>query len=312
MINISYTQSSQLEDSLKRINALHQNILLSVMSPKNELRLRWQATIERVFWSLSLSDNPLARTEVSKVLRQAYQNKTVTDLQKEVLVYKKAIDHINQTWLGSQKPTTIKDVTTLNQILSSGKLNIKSDSLKNSLAYFENSNEHPVIQAGLIHYQIYALSPSNSRNTRFSSLISYLFLYKEGFDCRGLIVLDEYFRRNFTDYQLLLKQAEESGAQTVWLEFFSKAVMTSLEKALENITENKVRPEVLNINFDLNERQKDILSHLENPDATITNRQIQKLYKISQITASRDLAKLASLLLIFSHGKGRSVYYTRI
>lgn len=312
MINISYTQSHQLEDSLKKINALHQNILLSVLTPKNELRLRWQTTVERVFWSLSLSENPLARTEIAKVLKQAYQNKTVTTLQKEILIYKKAIDHINQVWLGTQKPTTIKDVTSLNQILSSGKLNIKAESLKNSLAYFENSNEHPVIQAGLIHYQIYALSPSNNRNTRFSSLISYLFLYKEGFDCRGLLVIDEYFRRNFTDYQLLLKQAEETGAQTLWLEFFTKAVQTSLEKALESITENKIRPDALNINFDLNERQKDILSLLENPDATVTNRQIQKIYKISQITASRDLAKLASLLLIFSHGKGRSVYYTRI
>lgn len=312
MINISYTQSSQLEESLRKINALHQNILLTVLTPKNELRLAWQATIERVFWSLSLSDNPLARTEIAEVLKKAYLNKTVTPLQKHALLYKQAIDHIKHSWLGAQKPASIKDVIALNQIISTGKLNIKADALKNSLAYFENSNEHPVIQAGLIHYQIFALSPSNGRNTRFSSLISYLFLYKEGFDCRGLLVLDEYFRRNFTDYELLLKQATETGAQTVWLEFFSRAVQTSLEKALGNITENKIRSEVLNTNLDLNERQKDILSLLENPDATITNRQIQKIYKISQITASRDLAKLASVLLIFSHGKGRSVYYTRV
>ncbi len=45
---------------------------------------------------------------------------------------------------------------------------------------------------------------------------------------------------------------------------------------------------------------------------TITNKKVQKLFKVSQITASRDLAKLASVGLLFTHGKGRSVYYTKV
>jgi len=36
------------------------------------------------------------------------------------------------------------------------------------------------------------------------------------------------------------------------------------------------------------------------------------MFKVSQITASRDLSKLGALGLLFIHGKGRSVYYTKI
>ena len=312
MINISYTESSQLENSLRKIDALRKDVLLTILSPKNEVRFRWQASVERVFWSLALSDTPIVRGEIVKILKEAGQKKPLSSFQKDVLLYKKALDHISQEWLASQNAVSLKNVIFLSQIISYGKLNIKADSLRSSLAYFETSNEHPVIQAGLIHYQIFALSPSTGRNTRFSSLLSYLFLYKEGYDFRGLLVLDEYFRRNFTDYQLTLEGAVSSKAQTLWLEFFAKAVQGSLEKALGQIAENRIRSETLSSNLDLNERQKEILTLLENPEATITNRYVQKLFKVSQITASRDLAKLASLLLIFGHGKGRSVYYTRV
>lgn len=64
--------------------------------------------------------------------------------------------------------------------------------------------------------------------------------------------------------------------------------------------------------FELNDRQKSILNMLDQPTASITNRLTQKAYKVSQITASRDLAKLTTLGFLFSHGKGRSVYYTRV
>ncbi|MCX6732604.1 MAG: hypothetical protein NTV98_03635 [Candidatus Roizmanbacteria bacterium] len=48
------------------------------------------------------------------------------------------------------------------------------------------------------------------------------------------------------------------------------------------------------------------------PGAKVSNRMVQKKFKVSQITASRDLAKLADSGLIFAIGKGRSTYYTKV
>jgi Fic family protein len=50
---------------------------------------------------------------------------------------------------------------------------------------------------------------------------------------------------------------------------------------------------------------------VDRPGTRITNKMVQKHFKVSQITASRELAKLATLGLIISIGKGRSIYYTK-
>ena len=64
--------------------------------------------------------------------------------------------------------------------------------------------------------------------------------------------------------------------------------------------------------WEITTRQKEIMMYLENPTASVTNKTVQKLFNISQITASRDLARLANLGLLLAHGKGRSVYYTKV
>lgn len=311
MVNISYTESIPLKTALRKIDLRRSELLLSVISPENEIYLRWISIIERVYYALSLTNSPLTKGDVTKVLNDLI-NHPFSMEEQDAFNFKKALDMINEKWISSKKHINISDITELNQKLNQGKLNIKADDLTHSLSYFQNSNEHPVIQAGLAHYQIYALSSANNRNTRFSSLISYLFLYKEGYDFRGLLIIDDYLRRNYADYILNLDQAVQTGAQTIWLEFFSKAVLTSLDKSLERI--NKDNSEALSspLAQTLTQRQKEILSLLDNPESSINNRQVQKIFKISQITASRDLSKLASLLLIFPHGKGRSIYYTKV
>ena len=87
-------------------------------------------------------------------------------------------------------------------------------------------------------------------------------------------------------------------------------MLTQLEKVTySNLSSEDYLP---NSFWQLNDRQKSILGFLENPDATITNKRVRSLFKISQITASRDLTKLANLGLLFAHGKGRSVFYTKV
>lgn len=312
MSGFSYRLSDQLQVALKNINSLRSDLLLSVITPEKEMRLRWQTAIDRIYWSLTFSHTALSKSEIEKLIR-THVRKQPTPAQQEALAYKKGLDYIAQNWLASLEPVSSITVLLLHQIACQGKLKVSQESLKLTLAYFQGSSEHPVIQAGLVHFQILALSPFTNDNEKMSRLLSYLFLYKEGFDCRGLLVTDEYFRRNATDYQQIFKQTLQTGTQTLWLEYFAKAVQSSLEKALEEISKEKSRViEKNSSTFKLNERQKQILTLLENPDMTIANRQVQHLFKISQITASRDLANLSLLGLLFSHGKGRSVYYTRI
>ena len=306
-MTIPYALSTQLRESLQKIDAFRRDVLLIMLTPRDELRFRWQALVERIFWSLTLSDIPLGKKEIVNLLAET-PKKRLTHPQQEVVAYKKAFDYIYQDWLASQKPVFLQTVVILHQLVSTaGRLRVNQESLQQCLSYFQTSHEHPVVQAGLIQFQILALSPFTDGNDRLARLLTYLFLYKEGFDCRGFLVLEEYFRRNLIDYQQILKQ---TGNQTAWLEYFVRGVAIQFEKTLQDIVKGKTRMEIPAPIFKLNERQKEILALMENPGITITNRQVQRLFKISQITASRDLANLASLGYLFAHGGGRSVYYT--
>lgn len=82
-----------------------------------------------------------------------------------------------------------------------------------------------------------------------------------------------------------------------------------MEKVLKSIsTQDNVKANSL---WKLNDRQKKILDIMENPELKITNKIVQKQFGISQITASRDLAKMVNLGVLLPHGKGRSVFYTK-
>ncbi|OGH48085.1 MAG: hypothetical protein A3A51_00420 [Candidatus Levybacteria bacterium RIFCSPLOWO2_01_FULL_39_10] len=307
MTEISYTQSQNIQKYISRINQLRQSILLSIIDPKIELILRWNAQIERIFWILSLTDTPLAKEEISRITRS--KNTDYSKPQNLTLKIKKSLDYISQNYLSSQKQINLKDVIEVTGY-SYENIAVKTKSLDKSLKYFQTSQENPLIQAGLVHFVVIDQA-RHKKNYDLASLLTYLFLYKEGYDFRGLLVLDEYFRKNFDEYEFNLKDCMARGTQTLWLEFFLKSMIQALAKA-QNLIQDAVIADSKSPAFKLNSRQKTILSFLDTPGSSITNRNVQKMFGVSQITASRDLTGLSRLLLILSKGKGRSVYYTKV
>jgi len=180
------------------------------------------------------------------------------------------------------------------------------------LDYLQTGKEHPIVQAGFSQIQIIKISPFENGSARVARLFSHLLLYKHGFDCRGLLVLEQYYRSDLVGLKEAIKSVDRDKNLTFWLEYFAKGIAVQLQKALEEINSPKFKTDLSASFWKLNERQKQILEYLENPEQKITNKEAQKMFSISQITASRYLSKLTSLGLIFSHGKGRSTFYTKV
>jgi len=152
----------------------------------------------------------------------------------------------------------------------------------------------------------------DSRHTElFSTIASYLFLYQSGMDCRGLLVLEKPWSQERKLFNGYYTTALAKQNVTGWLEYFIKTVCGQLEEVYQSFLYSQTKVEEEKIGH-LNERQKVIMTLLDDPQAIITNRTIQKIFHISAITASRDLARLTSLGLLIQQGKGRSVRYTRI
>ena len=322
MLSISYNLSWRLKDTLGKIENLRALIALAPISPKTKLKLRWEAMLNRIYYSLRLSGNPLERADVIRLLGKSNLKKIQKSEpaspkrqrgEQDVIRYKRALDYLLENWLGENKPVRSDDLITLNAIIGSGKLSTKRQELQNLLDYLQARQENPIIQSAIINIELSKMRAFTDKNESFSLLAPYLFLYKAGFDFRRLVAVETEFWQDHNFYKQNYNLAINASTLTFWLEYFAKSILTQLEKIYQSITKpTYVLKEMPESFFELNDRQKSILNMLDKPDGSITNRLIQKAYKVSQVTASRDLAKLTTLGFLFSHGKGRSVFYTKI
>jgi len=317
MLNISYNISPKLQEHLGKIEELRKQILLNPILPTKELQLRWEATFNRIYYSLKLAGNSLKRESMLKLLSEVTHKKASND-QKAVLKYKDALNYISQNWQGSQNTVDAKALIDLHRLIGgNGRLRVPQAGLQRLLDYLQTRTENPIIQAAIVAIEMEKMQLFTEYNNLIAHLTADLFLYKYGYDFKGFLAYEAAWIQDENPPAGGFKENHEralsSLSLTLWLEYFAESVLKQLEIIIQSI--NKPRSGIAELKesfWRLNERQKSILSFLDQPQATITNRQIQKKHKISQITASRDLAKLTNLGHLFSHGKGRSVYYTKI
>ena len=317
MATLTFTFSDKLREKIEKIEEIKQRILTFPISPRDELSLRWESLIDKIYWSMSLIDDPISKKDISSLISSP-NKKGLKNTQLRVIELKDVFEFMYYEILATKRPI---DIQTLRKAYELGckdgreaspiSKNEEKD-LQKTLEYIQAGSDHPIVKAGIIQIQILDNVPFRYANNRMSRLSSYLFLYKHYFDLRQLIVLEEFYREDIIGYQRAIEAATKSHNLTFWLEYFAEGVMVQAQKALEKIEEKDIKATYPVSFFRLNQRQKKILSILEKPGLIITNKNVQEIFSVSQITASRDLSKLASLGLIIAHGKGRGAYYTRI
>ena len=318
MINFSYTLSPLLREHIAAIETLRTKIALAPLSPKTELKLKFEAMVARIYWSLSLSGNPLTKNDIEDLMIKTFplfsideKAKKLSPDEKMVIRYKKAHDTITHEWLVNSQPVRIGTVMELAGTIETRQIRNEQVDISLILDYLHKSTDHPVVQAAIVQMQLVCLRPFQDGNGRLSRLLALLYLYKNGYDFRGMLVLEEYWRKDLASLDLIKDNVLKSNSLNMWLEYFASGMVVQLEKTVQRLNSLAFHIEK-NGHWELTDRQRNIVSVLEFPHATITNKKVQKHFKVSQITASRDLAKLLSLGLVVSHGKGRSTYYTRV
>lgn len=311
MLNISYTISPRLNDYLFKIENLRRIILLTPIPQETKIKLRWEATLDRIYAYLFLSGNDLRRMELAKLLNQS---KEILKIKiPKIVHYKSALDYIIQNWLGSSNPIDAETIVALSKLIRSNKLSAPKEELHYLLEYLSAKQENPVIQAAIAYIEFIKMQPFKNNNQAIALLTSTLFLFKYGYDFRGFLAYENEWVQDNSYFTENHKLAMNTPTLTLWLEYFALSILNQLEKLEQTISKpNSISGDFPRALLELNDRQKSILSNLDKPDSVITNKKIQKRYKISQVTASRDLRKLANLNLLFTHGKGRSVYYTKV
>lgn len=300
MILNSFTLSPAIKTKLIKIDSLFKEILVFPLSPKIENELRNQAIISRLEGWAILANQSLTKKELTEMLG-LYQAKNNSPLIAKVLGYKNAINYVRENWTGNYLPVTYQTIYELFNILDVSLL--PQESVEPILAQLNVKELHPVVQAGLVHLAFY---PSRS-----SYLLSLLYLSKAGYDLRGWLSLESCWSQNKDSYLKVIQDATTSTNSTQWLEYFCEAVILQMTKVKSDISELTSIPHQ-NVSKYINKRQEGIIEFIQQSPVPVTNRQIQAEFNISQVTASRDLAKLSIAGLIATHGSGRSTSYTKI
>ncbi len=317
MLHLAYTVSSDLKDTLNRIDLLRQQVLVTPLAPKIELKLTWEAKFHRVYGSLALADNPLSKSLMLKLLTG--ETRAESQVTSDVMTYKKALDSITSIWPGSPKPITFSVIETICETIAGRQIDMVRRGLreheadiKQLLEYLQDQSEHPIIQSAIANVQLCVHPPFAEDKGRVARLLSYVFLSKSGYGVRGLLSLEKHWIQSPGVYHLTVEAVRTHENLTPWLEYFATTAISSFEETLRDIAASRLHLELPADFWELNDRQKALMGHLDNPGNTMTNKKAQKLTGVSQITASRDLAKLTKLGLVFPRGKGRSIYYTRV
>lgn len=348
MLNPKYTITPKTLSNMTEIAEIKAVVERSRVLPLNEAQLRRQAILRMAHTSTSIEGNKLAQFEVGKVL----EGKPVRASQKDILEvenYYKALKILDEM-SKSKKGITEQEILKLHKIVIEGlvgkekvgkfrpgdvfvlddlgdgreMLRFKAPPakeipklLKILLEWLRESKKdtiHPIIRAGILHLEFVSIHPFTDGNGRVARLLTQLQLYRDGWDFRKILVLEDYYNRDRLSYYNAEQEVQghhykKDADFTPWLEYFTTGFVVEARKAMEQIKSigfGKVSKRKEQIFLDRDEIQ--IMDFLTTT-GRITSDDVVDILAVAKRTAQLKLKNLSDKGLLKLNGKGPSSYY---
>lgn len=316
--------------------------------PLNEAQLRRQAIMRMAHTSTSIEGNRLAQFEVGKVI----EGKAVRAPQKDILEvenYYKALQELEKL-VKTNKSITLEEILELHKMVINGlvepkktgqfrpsdvyvvddlgggkeKVRFKAPDAKEVkkmitelLEWLEKSKKegiHLLIRAAVLHLQFVTIHPFTDGNGRVARLLTQLQLYRDGWDFRKIIVLEDYYNRDRISYYNAENFAQGANYQTdmdftTWLEYFTTGFVVEARKVMEQIQSigfGKVSKKSEQIFLDKDEIQ--IMDFLTTT-GRLTTDDVADILKLTKRSAQFKVKSLVDKKLLKPQGKGPSTYY---
>jgi len=341
MFEPNYRLTNRIINDISRITEAREAVLLSPVLPSVEDKLRHDALISRTYNSTSIEGNPLALPEVKAIVEGGKLTARTKD-KKEIVNYAKTLRRLES--IAKMKRLDRNIIKKIQGLITKGILSPQEcGQYRRRMVYVVNSfgqtiftppesknvpdltaklidwlnapasrEIHPVLVAGIAHYELARIHPFIDGNGRAARALATLILYQRNFDIKHFFALDDYYNENRDAYYTALQYVDPVKRDlTQWLEYFVGGVAEQMEK-LKNKVDNLAHDPILKRlkgRFILKERQWKLLGFIKERGRA-TNIEYQKLANISREMAKRDLAFLVKNGLLRSNGKGRSVFYT--
>jgi Fic family protein len=178
---------------------------------------------------------------------------------------------------------------------------------------FTSKDIHPVLRAGIAHYEIARIHPFVDGNGRVARAMATLVLFREEYDIKRFFSLEEHYDRTPAEYYQALNSVSITGDLTQWLEYFTLGLVQELDKVKEKVRELSLDERMLNRlgqQISLSERQIKLVEFLREHEALYMKDAVQLLPMISEDTILREIKGLMEKDLVKKLGKTKGAYYT--
>ncbi len=177
----------------------------------------------------------------------------------------------------------------------------------------EGQEVHPLLRAGLLHYELVRIHPFIDGNGRASRAMALLLLFLEGYEVKKFFALEEYYDSHPEEYYGALQSVASSGETTTWLEYFTLGIAIEF---------NRVKVLVQKLSLDLHlkttlgdhqitlsERQIILVQHIERFGEIGMGNVRDLIPDVSEDTILRDLRDLVTKNLLHKKGSTKGTKY---
>ena len=176
--------------------------------------------------------------------------------------------------------------------------------------YVNTTDDHPLLVAAVVHYQIVTIHPFEDGNGRTARLLSGYILDVNGYGFNGIGSLEEYFAYDVNEYyesiQMGLPALYYSGRNSpphpeIWFEYFLRMVLLYSDKVREisqGSSEDAVKGSLLHLN---SKDMRFLLFLMDRFDGGFTPIEVSRILGISNRTTINRLSVLAKNGLVIPH-----------
>lgn len=142
--------------------------------------------------------------------------------------------------------------------------------LEELVDYLATSNDHPLIKAGVVHYQLVTIHPFEDGNGRTARLMSGYVLDFYGYGFSGIGSLEEYFAYDTDEYYRSLQMdlpalyyegRENPPHPEIWMHYFLRMVELYARRTFELAAESSRDQVEIGLSH-LSSREKELLDHM--------------------------------------------------
>ena len=347
-----FTISNKILKNIGTIEASKEVIDHAPLLPYYEKKFRDDALTRTVHHGTHIEGNELNLDQAEKVMDGEDVVGRDRDIQ-EVINYRKALDYISEIQgqgervKGKEKEIDeqiIKELhrITVNKILDSDKSGeyrktqvvIKNNrtnevsfrppnsvvipgQIDDLLQFIKDSQQqdiHPILESGIVHYELVRIHPFIDGNGRVARALSTLILFLKGYDIRKFFSLEEYFDNNAEEYYKALQSVEKrDGDLTHWLEYFTEGLAIELSKIKDKVEkisiDGKLREKLGGAPIMLTDRQLKIIEYIQKT-GFLQNKAFEMLFPmVSEDTILNELKPLLKTGIIRKQGSTKGAKY---